>query len=104
MRPGNAADNDEEERPIVTGAQMHAPAEVVLRVTREEVEALDALRAGVSALAERDVDLESAVVAALELALVRLAEDFELPETEDGTVRRGLDAMRASWSRGNACL
>lgn len=77
---------------------------VVLHLTTGEVEALDALRVGVGALAERPVDRESAVTAALELALVRLTEDFELPAGDGDSVRHGLETMRSSWSRGNACL
>jgi hypothetical protein len=69
-----------------------------------EVEALDAVRRGVGVLAERELGRESAVTAALELALVRLSEDFDLPQTDVLIVRRGLDAMRSSWSRGNACM
>lgn len=78
--------------------------EVVLQLTAGEVEALDAVRAGVGVLAGRSLDRESAVISALELALVRLTEDFELPEADSETVRRGLEAMRSTWSRGNACL
>ena len=77
---------------------------VVLKLTTGEVEALDALRVGVGALADRPVDRESAVTAALELALVRLTEDFELPAGDADSVRHGLETMRSSWSRGNACL
>ena len=74
------------------------------QLTTGEVEALEAVRRGVGALAERPIDRESAVTAALELALVRLGEDFELPAADADAVRGGLDAMRSSWSRGNACL
>ena len=77
---------------------------IVLELTTGEVEALDAVRVGVGVLAERPVDRESAVTAALELALVRLAEDFDLPAGDADSVRRGLETMRTSWSRGNACL
>ena len=78
--------------------------ELVLRLTAIELEALDAVRDGVGALAARGLDRESAVIAALELALVRLIEDFDLPEPDAETVRRGLEALRSSWARGNACL
>jgi hypothetical protein len=78
--------------------------DVVLRLTGGELEALDAVRHGVGALAARGVDRESAVTAALELALVRLIEDFDLPEPDAGTVRQGLGSLRSTWSRGNACL
>ena len=77
---------------------------VVLALTAPEVEALEAVRRGVGALAERPIDRESAVTAALELALVRLGEDFELPAADADAVRGRLDEMRSSWSRGNACL
>jgi hypothetical protein len=78
--------------------------EVVLRLTGSELDALDAVRNGVGALAARGVDRESAVIAAVELALVRLIEDFDLPEPDAGTVRDGLGSLRSAWSRGNACL
>lgn len=78
--------------------------DVVLRLTAGEIEALDAVRNGVGVLAARGLDRESAVIAALELALVRLSEDFDLPERDAGTVRQGLETLRSSWSRGNACL
>ena len=77
---------------------------VVLRFTTGEIEALEAVRRGVGVLAERGLDRESAVIAALELALVRLTEDFELPAADADLVRRGLETMRSTWSRGNACL
>jgi hypothetical protein len=80
------------------------PQGVVLRLTGEELRALDAVRAGVGVLAGRAVDRESAVNAALELALVRLTDDFELPAGDAETVRVGLESMRATWARGNACL
>lgn len=78
--------------------------ELVLRLTAIELVALDAVRDGVGALAARGLDRESAVIAALELALVRLIEDFDLPEPDAETVRHGLAALRSSWARGNACL
>jgi hypothetical protein len=78
--------------------------EIVLRLTGGELEALDAMRQGVGALAARGLDRESAVIAAVELALVRLSEDFDLPEPDAGTVRQGLGSLRSAWSRGNACL
>ena len=77
---------------------------VVLRLTAGEVEALDAVTRGVGALAGRTVDREAAVNAALELALVRLTEDFELPPADADSVRQGLESMRSTWSRGNVCI
>lgn len=78
--------------------------EVVLRLTASELHALDAVRDGVGVLAARAVDRESALIAAMELALVRLIDDFDLPETDAATVRDGLAALRSGWSRDNACL
>ncbi|MGH2595828.1 MAG: hypothetical protein ACRDH7_07675 [Actinomycetota bacterium] len=77
---------------------------VVLRLTTGEVEALEAVRRGVGVLAGRTVDREAAVNAALELALVRLTEDFELPQGDADVVRQGLESMRSTWARGNACI
>ena len=77
---------------------------VVLDLSEEEVAALDAVRRGVGVLADRPLDREAAVVAAVELALVRLTEDFELPGADAASVRQGLETMRSTWSRGNACL
>jgi hypothetical protein len=78
--------------------------EVMLRLTGSEVEALEAVRDGVGVLAARGVDRESALMAAVELALLRLIDDFDLPEPDAETVRHGLGSLGASWSRGNACL
>ena len=77
---------------------------VVLELSTQEVAALDAVRRGVAVLADRPLDRESAVIAAVELALVRLTEDFELPGADAASVRRELETMRSTWSRGNACL
>jgi hypothetical protein len=85
----------------IAGSDEHG---VVLRLTNGEVEALDAVRRGVGVLAGRSLDRESAVTAALELALVRLTEDFELPPADADSVRLGLESIRSTWSRGNACL
>ena len=77
---------------------------VVLEISKEEMAALDAVRRGVGVLADRPLDRESAVIAAVELALVRLTEDFELPDADSASVRQGLETVRSTWSRGNACL
>jgi hypothetical protein len=77
---------------------------VVLELSKEEMAALDAVRRGVGVLADRQLDRESAVIAAVELALVRLTEDFELPDPDAAVVRQGLETVRSTWSRGNACL
>jgi hypothetical protein len=78
---------------------------IALQLTDEETAALGALTAGVSQLAERTVETEAAVAAALDYCLTRLVEDFEIP---DAAVRRQVsdarENMREHWTRGNACL
>ncbi len=79
--------------------------DVVLRLTEQEVAALDALTAGVGQLAEHPVDPESAVAAALDLCLTRLLEDFELPDASvRERVSQAQEDMRRHWSRGKACF
>lgn len=78
---------------------------VALRLSTAEREAVAALAAGVGVLAERDVTPEAALVAATELGLTRLLEDFELPDEDvRARVASARDDLRTSWSRGNACL
>jgi hypothetical protein len=36
--------------------------------------------------------------------VLRLTDDYEPPAGDAETVRTGLEAMRATWARGNACL
>lgn len=79
--------------------------DISLQLTDDEAAALNALTAGVSQLAERPVETEAAVAAALDFCLSRLIEDFEIPDTavrEHVSQARG--RMREHWSRGNACL
>lgn len=79
--------------------------DVVLRLTAQEVAALDAVTAGVGQLAERPVDHEAAMAAALDLCLTRLLEDFELPDAAvREQVSRAQEDLRQHWSRGSACL
>jgi hypothetical protein len=73
------------------------PQELVLRLTGGELRALDAVRTGVGGPAGREVDRESALNAALELALMRLTDDYELPAGDAETVRTGLETMPATW-------
>ncbi|MGH3095460.1 MAG: hypothetical protein ACRDMV_05605 [Streptosporangiales bacterium] len=78
---------------------------VTLRLSAEELAALDALTAGIGVLAEREIGTDAAVVAATELGLTRLLEDFELPdEAVRERVSSARDGVRTAWSRGNACL
>lgn len=78
---------------------------VTLDLTGSEAAALDALTAGVAGLAERPVGTEAAVVAAIELGLGRLVDDFEVPDPEvRDQVRHAWEALRRDWRGGNARL
>jgi hypothetical protein len=79
--------------------------DIALHMTDHEAGALNALTAGVSQLAERPVETEAAVAAALDFCLTRLIEDFEIPDTAvRDQVSQARERMREHWSRGNACL
>ncbi len=79
--------------------------DISLQLTDDEAAALNALTAGVSQLAERPVETEAAVAAALDFCLSRLIEDFEIPDTAvREQVSQAREQMREHWSRGNACL
>ena len=76
-----------------------------LRLTAQEQAGLTALAAGLRAVAESDLSEEDAVVAALELALTRLIEDFEVPDPKAREqVQLARDELRAHWVRGSASL
>ena len=77
---------------------------LTLELTTQEVDAVHALAHGICALRERAVTDSAAVVAAVELGLVRLLDDYDLSEDDRAVVERGLDAKRAAWARGNCCL
>jgi hypothetical protein len=56
-------------------------------------------------VAESDLTEEDALVAALELALTRLIDDFEVPDpVARAQVQRARDNLRANWIRGSATL
>jgi hypothetical protein len=79
--------------------------ELTVRLTDHERCGLTALAAGLRQVAETDLSEEDALVAALELALTCLIEDFEVPDPEARRqVRVARDEMRAHWSRGSAAL
>jgi hypothetical protein len=59
---------------------------------------------GVGALAGRPVDRDSGMVAALEAGLVRLLEEYDLPQADRAQLEAALQCLRDAWSRGNACL
>jgi hypothetical protein len=79
--------------------------EIRLRFTAEERAGLTALAAGLRAVVESDLSEEDAVVAAMELALTRLIEDFEVPDpTTREQVQLARDELRGHWVRGSASL
>ncbi|WP_020577988.1 hypothetical protein [Actinopolymorpha alba] len=78
--------------------------DLALTLTQDEVASVHALTRGLSELAGREIDPSSAVVAALDRALERLLDDFELSDSVRGEISSSFSSMRASWPRGNCCL
>ncbi|GAA1667457.1 hypothetical protein GCM10009745_07130 [Kribbella yunnanensis] len=84
---------------------MTTRTDLTLQLTDQERTGLTALAAGLRAVAESDLTEEDAMVAALELALTRLIEDFEVPDpTARQQVQSARDNLRAHWIRGSATL
>ncbi|TCC10547.1 hypothetical protein [Kribbella soli] len=84
---------------------METRTEIQVRFTDHERAGLTALAAGLRGVAESDLTEEDALVAALELALTRLIEDFEVPDpAARDQVQRARDNLRANWIRGSATL
>ena len=84
---------------------MTTRTDLTLQLTEQERTGLTALAAGLRAVAESDLTEEDAMVAALELALTRLIEDFEVPAPDvREQVHRARDNLRAHWTRGSATL
>ncbi|WP_329481838.1 hypothetical protein OG558_04530 [Kribbella sp. NBC_01510] len=84
---------------------MDTTIEIRLRFTAQEQAGLTALAAGLRGVAESELTEEDALVAAMELALTRLMEDFEVPDPEAREqVRLARDNLRAHWVRGSASL
>jgi hypothetical protein len=78
---------------------------VTLELTDTEATALATLTAGVAGLAERSVGTEAAVVAAIDLGLSRLIDDFEVPDPAvRQQLRQARELLRRDWRGGNACL
>ncbi|MDX6282035.1 MAG: hypothetical protein QOH03_3106 [Kribbellaceae bacterium] len=76
-----------------------------LRLTEQELAGVVALTAGVSGVNEAEVSQEDAVVAAIELALTRLIDDYEVPDpVARSQVQTARDELRAGWIRGSASL
>ncbi|MFG1620788.1 hypothetical protein [Kribbella sp. NPDC049227] len=84
---------------------MDTRTEIRLRLTPQEVAGLAALTVGLRGVTEAELTEEDAAVAALELALTRLIEDFEVPdESARARVQQARDELRAHWVRGGASL
>jgi hypothetical protein len=79
--------------------------EFLLRLTPQELAGVAALTAGVAGVNESEVSQEDAVVAAIELALTRLIDDFEVPDpAARAQVQTARDELRAGWVRGNSSI
>jgi hypothetical protein len=79
--------------------------EIQVQFTEHERAGLTALAAGLRGVAESDLSEEDALVAALEHALTRLIDDFEVPDpAAREQVQRARDNLRAHWIRGSATL
>ena len=84
---------------------MQTRTELRLSLTAHETAALAALTAGVSGVVESEVSEEDAMIAAIDLALTRLIEDFEVPDPEvRARVSSARDELRRNWVRGNSGL
>jgi hypothetical protein len=91
--------------PTVEEDSVDTRTEIRVRFTDQERDGLTALAAGLRGVAEADLTEEDALVAALELALTRLIEDFEVPDpAARAEVQRARDNLRAHWTRGSATL
>lgn len=82
---------------------MDSRTEIRVRFTDQELAGLAALAAGLRGVAETDLSEEDALVAAVEMALTRLIDDFEVPDpTTREQVQVARDDLRAHWIRGSA--
>jgi hypothetical protein len=81
-----------------------ADRDLTVALTGAELAAVRALADAVSVLAERPLEEADGIVAAVELALSRLLDDFDLPAEERQGVEAARAALRQGWIRGNACL
>jgi hypothetical protein len=91
--------------PTIEEARVDSRTEIQVRFTDQERDGLTALAAGLRGVAESDLTEEDALVAALELALTRLIDDFEVPDpAARDQVQRARDNLRANWIRGAATL
>lgn len=84
---------------------MQTRTDFLLRLTPQELAGVAALTAGVSGVNETEVSQEDAVVAAIEFALTRLIDDYEVPDPDArAQVQVARDDLRAAWIRGNSSL
>lgn len=84
---------------------MQTRTDFLLRLTPQELAGVVALTAGVAGVNETEVSQEDAVVAAIELALTRLIDDYEVPDAAARTqVKVARDELRAGWIRGSSSL
>lgn len=82
---------------------MESRTEIRVQFTDQELAGLAALAAGLRGVAETDLSEEDALVAAVEMALTRLIDDFEVPDpTTREQVLVARDDLRAHWIRGSA--
>ncbi|HZO69541.1 MAG TPA: hypothetical protein VFB74_31490 [Kribbellaceae bacterium] len=78
---------------------------VTLRLTDAERTALTALAAGMGGVNESVISEEDAVVGAIELALTRLVDDFEIPDAAvRAQVETARNTLRSTWTRGSSSL
>jgi hypothetical protein len=85
------------------GGRVDSRTEIRVRFTDQELAGLAALAAGLRGVAETDLSEEDALVAAVEMALTRLIDDFEVPDpTTREQVQVARDDLRAHWIRGSA--
>ncbi|WP_329003131.1 hypothetical protein OHA18_07800 [Kribbella sp. NBC_00709] len=89
--------------PTIEEAGVDSKTEIRVRFTDQELAGLAALAAGLRGVAEADLSEEDALVAAVEMALTRLIDDFEVPDpTTREQVQVARDDLRAHWIRGSA--
>ncbi|WP_427889012.1 hypothetical protein ACQHIV_37170 [Kribbella sp. GL6] len=91
--------------PTAEEVRVDTRTELRMQFTDHELAGLSALAAGLRGVAEADLTEEDALVAALEHALTRLIDDFEVPDpTARAEVQRARDDLRTHWIRGAATL
>jgi hypothetical protein len=91
--------------PTVEEVGVDSRTELRVRFTDQECAGLTALAAGLRGVTETELTEEDALVAAVEHALTRLIDDFEVPDpAAREQVQRARDDLRAHWIRGSAAI